>query len=62
MKPDERIYRIALARLDVRPNEAVFVDDFSENIVAARTLGMAGVHFAEPKRARRELIILTGVE
>ena len=62
MKPDERIYRIALARLDVRPNEAVFVDDFSENIVAARTLGMAGIHFSDPQRARRELMILTGVE
>ena len=62
MKPDERIYRIALARLNVEPNEAVFVDDFSENIVAARDLGMAAVHFTDPQQARRELMILTGVE
>ena len=62
MKPHARIYRIALARLDVQPNEAVFVDDFSENIAAARALGMAGVHFADPQQARRELLILTGVE
>jgi epoxide hydrolase-like predicted phosphatase len=62
MKPDERIYYIALARLDVQPNEAVFVDDFSENITGARALGMAGVHFADPQRARRELMILTGVQ
>ena len=62
MKPDERIYRIALGRLRVEPIEAVFVDDFSENIVAARTLGMTGVHFADPQQARRELMILTGVE
>lgn len=62
MKPDERIYRIALARLDVQPSEAIFVDDFSENIAAARALGMAGIHFADPQRARRELMILTGVE
>ncbi len=45
MKPDERIYRIALARLDVRPNEAVFVDDFSENIIAARSVGDGGHPF-----------------
>ncbi len=45
MKPDERIYRIALARLNVEPNEAIFVDDFSENVVAARALGMIGRPF-----------------
>jgi epoxide hydrolase-like predicted phosphatase len=62
MKPDERIYRIALARLNVEPNEAALVDDFSENIIAARDLGMAAVHFTDPQQARRELMILTGVE
>jgi putative hydrolase of the HAD superfamily len=62
MKPDARIYRIALGRLDVKPNEAIFVDDFNENVIAARALGMAGVHFADPQQARRELMILTGVE
>ena len=62
MKPDERIYRIALARLAVQPNEAVFVDDFSANIAAARALGLAGVHFTDPQLARRELMSLTGVE
>jgi epoxide hydrolase-like predicted phosphatase len=62
MKPDERIYHIALGRLSVKPNEAIFVDDFSENVVAARTLGMLGVHFTDPQQARRELMILTGVE
>jgi epoxide hydrolase-like predicted phosphatase len=62
MKPDERIYHIALGRLNVKPGEAIFVDDFSENVVAARALGMAGVHFTDPLQARRELIILTGME
>jgi putative hydrolase of the HAD superfamily len=62
MKPDERIYHITLARLGVHPREAVFVDDFSENVVAAQALGMAGVHFADPQLARRELMILTGVQ
>ena len=62
MKPDERIYRIAVGRLNVTLNEAIFVDDFSENVVAARTLGMMGVHFTDPQQARRELMILTGVE
>ena len=33
MKPDPRIYQIALDRLAVQPPEAVFVDDFIENII-----------------------------
>jgi putative hydrolase of the HAD superfamily len=44
-KPDPELYRRALARLNVQPGEAVFVDDFSENVEAARALGLAGVHF-----------------
>jgi putative hydrolase of the HAD superfamily len=44
-KPDAEIYRRVLARLDVRPAEAVFVDDLPANIEAARALGMHAVHF-----------------
>ena len=44
-KPDPEIYRRALARLNVAPAEAVFVDDMLVNVEAARALGMKGVHF-----------------
>jgi len=62
MKPDERIYRIALARLGVAPAEAVFVDDLRENVEAARVLGLAAVHFTDPPVARRELAAITGMD
>ncbi|MGQ9489897.1 MAG: HAD-IA family hydrolase [Anaerolineae bacterium] len=39
MKPDLRIFRIALARAAARPEEAVFVDDFAENAAAALLAG-----------------------
>jgi epoxide hydrolase-like predicted phosphatase len=55
MKPDPRIYHIALERLDVSPPEAVFVDDFVENVEAARQLGMQAVHFTDPVEAKRHL-------
>jgi putative hydrolase of the HAD superfamily len=55
MKPDPRIYQVALDRLGLSPPEAVFVDDFIENVEAARRLGMGGVHFVEPDQARDEL-------
>lgn len=44
-KPDPRIFQIALDRLDVRPEEAVFVDDMPHNVEGARALGMHGVRF-----------------
>ena len=55
MKPDPRIYYVALERLGVLPPQAIFVDDFIENVEAARQLGMQGVHFADPERARGQL-------
>ena len=44
-KPDERIYRIALEKMGVEPEEAVFLDDLSANVEAARQLGMKAVQF-----------------
>lgn len=39
-KPDEGIYRLALAELDLSPNEVLFIDDREENIDTAKRLGM----------------------
>ncbi len=60
MKPDARIYHIAMQRLGVSPSESVFVDDFTENVEAARRLGMYVVHFAAPAQARGQLEELLG--
>jgi len=54
-KPDPEIYRRALARLGVAPEEAVFVDDVAVNVEAARGVGMAGIHFLNPAQARAEV-------
>ncbi|RME41038.1 MAG: HAD family phosphatase [Caldilineae bacterium] len=61
MKPDPRIFHIALQRANARPPEALFVDDFEENVLAARKLGMQAVYFVEPETARARLVELTGV-
>jgi putative hydrolase of the HAD superfamily len=39
-KPDPRIYRLCLARLDADAPQALFVDDRPENVAAAAELGM----------------------
>ena len=43
VKPDPRIYQLALAQLEVRADESVFVDDMLVNVEAAQALGMKGV-------------------
>ncbi len=55
MKPDPRIYQVALERLGMSPAEAVFVDDFVQNVEAARRMGMGAVHFVDPDQTRDQL-------
>ena len=54
-KPGAKIYQIALEQAGVSPNEAVFVDDFIENIEACEKVGIQGVHFEEPEAALRQV-------
>jgi putative hydrolase of the HAD superfamily len=61
MKPDPRIYQVALRRAGVEPGEAVFVDDVAANIEGARQVGMRGVHFRSTEQAIADLAALTGV-
>lgn len=55
MKPEPKIYQIALEQLEVNANEAVFVDDTPKNIEAARALGMRGILFQSPGQMLNEL-------
>lgn len=61
-KPDPAIYHIALRRLGVRPEEAVFVDDMAANVEAARALGIHGVLFRTREQCLADVRrILAGV-
>lgn len=55
MKPDPAIYHLALERLDVRPEESVFLDDMLANIEGARAIGMHGIQFVRADQALDEL-------
>jgi epoxide hydrolase-like predicted phosphatase len=57
-KPEQPIYDLTLQRLGVRPEQAVFVDDFIENIHAAQQFGWQAVHFRSPEKALAELNVL----
>jgi putative hydrolase of the HAD superfamily len=44
-KPDPAIFRRTLARLEVEPHQAVFIDDTPGHVEAARSLGLHAIHF-----------------
>jgi epoxide hydrolase-like predicted phosphatase len=54
-KPDPRIYAHSLEALRVLPQQAIFVDDFKENIAAASQFGLHTVHFIDPQQAIAEV-------
>jgi len=54
-KPDPKIYHIALEQLQVKPKEAVFVDDVMENVTACEKVGMKGIHFKDSRSTLQQL-------
>jgi HAD superfamily hydrolase (TIGR01509 family) len=45
VKPDPRIFHLAVERLGVQPSEAAFVDDIAENVIAAREVGLKAIQY-----------------
>jgi HAD superfamily hydrolase (TIGR01549 family) len=54
-KPNASIYRLALDRLGVGPEEAVFIDDMPENVAGAQAVGMAAIQYRDFEQTRSEL-------
>ena len=55
VKPDPAIYHLILRKLGVAAQEAVFVDDFIENIVGAEQLGLHAIRFVSAQQAMADL-------
>lgn len=49
-KPDMKIFKRIVERLDLPPQACVFIDDHRRNAVQAHRLGMTGIHFIYPKQ------------
>ena len=54
-KPEPKIFQIALEQVGVKPNEAVFVDDFLINIEGCEKVGIKGIHFKDSESTLRQL-------
>ncbi len=61
-KPEHRIYQHVLQLLDVRPHEAVMVDDLPPNVAAAVEVGMVGVLHETYEQTRMELEAVFGLD
>ena len=56
LKPDPRIYTLALEKLGRTPGRAILVDDMQANIEAAVELGLSGIQFRDREQTRLELV------
>lgn len=48
-KPDHAIYKLAAKRVELPPEECLFIDDAERNVEAAREVGMTAVHYRNYK-------------
>ena len=55
MKPHPEIFVIAANRLEIQPQEAIFVDDELRFIEAAQSLGMVGIQFKDTRQTIAEI-------
>ncbi|HVO83047.1 MAG TPA: HAD family phosphatase [Syntrophobacteria bacterium] len=60
VKPDPKAFARTLERLEVKPEEGLFIDDTPEHVYAARALGLRGVVFTTAERLEEELTDLLG--
>ena len=56
IKPDIRIYEVALAKLGIPSNQCVFIDDQEKVLIPARELGMETILFKSIDQLKEELI------
>ena len=55
-KPDSAIYKLAINRFNLIPNETVFIDDKLVNIQAAQNLQLHTIHLTNPKNIELEIM------
>jgi FMN phosphatase YigB (HAD superfamily) len=55
MKPDPRIYELALQKFGLAAGQTAFVDDILANVESARNVGLRAVHYQNAGQAREEL-------
>ena len=55
VKPDPKIYELAISRFDLNPEETLFVDDRADNIETSIRLGFQTIHLTNPSTIKLEI-------
>ncbi len=57
-KPHKEIYELMLSRYNIKPHEAIFIDDSLKNVEGSEAVGIKGIHFTNASSLKKELIAL----
>ena len=55
IKPDHRIFNLAISKFKLIPEETVFIDDRKENIESALKLNFKTIHLTNPNLIKEEI-------
>lgn len=55
IKPESRIYQLTLEKLEVKPREAIFIDDKKEYVEGAKKIGIHGILFESISQVKAAL-------
>jgi putative hydrolase of the HAD superfamily len=62
VKPEIAIFEYLLREHKMKPAETVFIDDMSENLVAAASTGIQTIKFVDPAQCKQALVDLGCIE
>ncbi len=54
-KPDKKVYKLVLTKLNLKASECIFIDDEPRYVVAASKLGINTIHYKNPHQLKAEL-------
>jgi 2-haloacid dehalogenase len=54
-KPFPEIYKLTVDKFAINPENAIFIDDNEENVIAAKALKIKGIHYKSPQQLLNEL-------
>ena len=55
IKPDPKIYQLAIKKFNLVPKETIFIDDNIDNINSAHTIGFKTIHLKDPSIIRKKI-------
>ena len=55
VKPDPKIYELAISRFNLIPEETLFIDDRADNIETSIQLGFKTIHLTDPHLIKSEI-------